>query len=154
MFFVLTVPHVVLRTHKFYTQKMLTDALMQGTGPMLLFSLVVAGHGKVWQLFQAASCSPHFSPGRAHPLPAWNHQLLLCVWPDRFVLAEPALSRAPCPRTLASVICPTLHSFPGHIWVLGYALAYLPRTLRREGSLDLPWRVVGARYLYFIRTAH
>ena len=154
MFFVLTVPHAVLRTHKFYTQKVLTDGLMQGTGPVLLFFLVVVGHGKVWQLFQSASRSPHLSSGRAHPLPAWNHHPLLSVWPDHFVLAEPAHSRAPCPRTLASVICPTLHSFPGHIWALGYALAYLPRTLRRDSSLDFPWCVVGAQYLYFIRTAH
>ena len=46
VFFVLTVPCAGLRTHECYTQKMLTDGLIQGTGPMPLFSLVVTAPGK------------------------------------------------------------------------------------------------------------
>lgn len=101
VFFVLTVPCAGLRTHECYTQKMLTDGLIQGTGPMPLFSLVVTGHGKAWQPFQPSSCSSQLFCRSTHSMLAWSCHHPTSVWPDHSVLAGPTPSRAPYPRTLS-----------------------------------------------------
>lgn len=103
VFFVLTVPCAGLRTHEFYTQKMLTDGLIQGTGPMPLFSLVT-GHGKAWQLLQSSSHSSQLFSGSAHTMRAWScRPLLLSGQTTLFLQGQPPaelLTQGLCPSHL------------------------------------------------------
>lgn len=128
VFFVLTVPYAGLRTHECYTQKMLTDGLIQGTGPMPLFSLVVTGHGKVWQLFQSSSCSSQLFSGSAHTMLAWSCHHPTSVWPDHSVLAGPTPSRAPYPRTLSkssALLCTPFQAISER-WVMFWLIFQKP----------------------------
>lgn len=128
VFFVLTVPCSGLRTHEFYTQKMLTDGLIQGTGPMPLFSLVVTGHGKVWQLFQSSCRSSQLFSGSSHTMLAWSCHPLPSVWPDHSVLAGPTPSRAPYPRTLSkssALLCTPFQAISEH-WVMFWLIFQKP----------------------------
>ena len=127
VFFVLTVPCAGLRTHEFYAQKMLTDGLIQGTGPMPLFSLVT-GHGKVWQLFQSFSHSSQLFSGNAHTMCAWSCRPLPSVWPDHSVLAGPTPSRAPYPRTLSkssALLCTPFQPI-SEGWVMSWLIFQKP----------------------------
>lgn len=122
--FVLTVPCAGFETYKCYTQKTLTDGLIQGAGPMPLFSLVVTGHGKVWQLFQSSSCSSQLFSGSAHTMLAWSCHPLPSVWPDHSVLAGPTPSRAPYPGTLSkssALLCTPFQAI-SECWVMFWVI--------------------------------